>query len=80
MSDIFHCNECSKYKPIESKCSDLPCCEKCRVALLSGDVSKKTEVVKKEKVLSHALKLKKRLDDRMYQRELDRANCDKWMI
>ena len=80
MNEVFHCNVCSKYKPIESRCSDLPCCEKCRGVLLADDVAKNTKAVKEKKVISHALKLKIKRDARTYQRELRRAISDEWMI
>jgi hypothetical protein len=77
MSELFHCNVCSKYKPIKSKCLDLPCCEDCKDKVLAADVADKTEAVKKKKVISHALRVKQDLDDKMYQRELN--SIENWM-
>ena len=76
----FYCSKCGKYKPTEARCSSLLCCRNCKEKVLAADVSNKTEAVKEEKVLSHALKLKNDLDDKMYQRELSRAISDEWMI
>ena len=76
----FYCSKCGKYKPTEARCSSLLCCRNCKEKVLAADVSNKTEVVEKEKVLSRASKLKVKLDDRTYQRELSRAISDEWMI
>ena len=79
MSELFHCNECSKYKPIESKCVDLPCCEKCRKDLLAGDVANDTKKVKKTRVNHLEAKTQKGLSVKMYEREMTNIIFDDWM-
>ena len=76
----FYCSRCGKYKPTEARCSSLLCCSNCKEKVLAADVSNDTEKVEKKKVLSHALRLKIKLDDKMHQRELSRAISDEWMI
>ena len=80
LNNEFYCSRCGKYKPTEARCSTLLCCSNCKEKVLAADASDETEKVEKKKVLSHALRLKIKLDDRIDQQKLKDVIYDnKWV-
>ena len=76
----FWCSNCHKYRPNEVKSSKFLCCISCKEKVIAADSADKTDKIKREKVVSHALAVKQKMDGKMFNRELKIAgDINAWM-
>jgi len=75
----FYCTGCGVYTPNERKSTVYNCCTGCEKKANQARIDSRKNEKEEKKTITHAMKIKDKLDDFAAKRALDDLTTDSWM-
>lgn len=75
----FYCTGCGIYTPNERKSATYNCCTGCEKKANQARIDSRKNEKEEKKTITHAMKIKNKLDDFAAKRALDDLTTDSWM-